>query len=93
MFLALIQMHSANQELLADLDRVIAYMCELQPSEFVMVSFAVELDRFVRKRQAELPQEASHHGSIDYAKELRFVSSFVQHMNHVLLTSEEATNV
>jgi len=96
-FWALIQMHAANQELIVDLDRVIAYMCKLQPSEFVMVSFSVELDRFIRKRHAELRHQRqkaeSMGGSIEYAQELAFVSSFVQHMNHVLLTCEEARSV
>lgn len=96
-FAALIEMHCSNQELLADLGPVIAYMCKLQPSEFVMVSFSVELDRFVRKRQAALraaeQEENNNLGTIQFSQDLRFASSFVQHMNHVLLTSQEAQSV
>ena len=38
-FSALIQLHSHNHHLLTDLSKVIAYMCRLQPPEFVFVSF------------------------------------------------------
>ncbi|KAL7562320.1 hypothetical protein ACA910_014534, partial [Epithemia clementina (nom. ined.)] len=101
-FSALIQMHSTNPELVADLTSVISYMCKLQPAEFVMVSFAVELDQFVlRKRRntgtKELALESDDpeaiKRSMEYAKALKFVSSFVQHMNHVLLNAEEAQSV
>lgn len=101
-FTALIQLHSYNQQLLADLSSVIAFMCSLQPPEFVFVSFAVELDRFVkrmrqRKERAEtMVQETGENGSNEKKKErpfsddLEFVSSFVQQMCHVLLNAEEA---
>lgn len=49
-FSALIQLHSSNHRLLVDFSRVVAFMCTLQPPEFVFVSFAVEIDRFVRER-------------------------------------------
>ena len=99
-FAALIQMHSTNPELVADLSSVISYMCKLQPPEFVMVSFAVELDRFVlRKRQKTdskdltLDDDQAALKSMEYAQDLKFVSAFVQHMNHVLLNAEEARSV
>ena len=98
-FSALIEMHSNNPELVADLPSVISFMCKLQPSEFVMVSFAVELDRFVRKRQINgmngltLDDDEAARRSMEYAQDLKFVSSFVQHMNHVLLNSEETQSV
>lgn len=64
-------------------------MCKLQPPEFVMISFSVELDRFIRKQK--LAADSSKQKS--FAKDLRFVSSFIQHMCHVLLNAEEAKEV
>jgi hypothetical protein len=55
-FSALIQLHSSNHRLLVDFSRVVAFMCTLQPPEFVFVSFAVELDRFVRQRSRPIAQ-------------------------------------
>ena len=87
-FSALIQLHSFNHHLLADLSRVVAFMCRLQPPEFVFVSFAVELERFVRRRSkldedSKVPQKP-------FSRDLEFVSSFVQQMCHVLLNAKEA---
>lgn len=100
-FAALIQLHSYNQQLLLDLSRVVSFMCRLQPPEFVFVSFAVELDRFVRrlqKQEAKNQKAEKTQTSSDGNKEkqrpfsshLEFVSSFVQQMCHVLLNAEEA---
>lgn len=103
-FTALIQLHSYNQQLLADLSRVITFMCRLQPPEFVFVSFAVELDRFVRRVQKRRQNESEMQTSTEsedyldankrqkrpFSGDLEFVSSFVQQMCHVLLTTEEA---
>lgn len=97
-FWALIQLHSYNENLLQDLTSVITYMCKLQPSEFVMVSFAVELDRFIRKKTAKRKTENESPNTPSSAievsqKDLMFVSSVVQHMSHVLLNAEEASDV
>lgn len=86
-FSALIQLHSYNMSLLDDLSSVVTYMCRLQPPEFVFVSFAVELDRFISRKGASssmspLPSSSS--------RDLKFVSSFVQSLNHVLLNKPEA---
>jgi Vacuolar protein 14 C-terminal Fig4p binding len=102
-FTAIIQLHSYNQQLLADLSQVLAFMCKLQPPEFVFVSFAVELDRFVRRLQKKHKQAGesrteekksgrgdSHQKGRPFSKDLEFVSSFVQQMCHVLLNAEEA---
>lgn len=86
-FSALIQLHAYNLHLIGDLSRVIAYMCRLQPPEFVFVSFAVELDHFVR-REHQLRLKGSppkHPISQDY----HFVSAFIQQMCLVLLNSFE----
>ena len=96
-FSALIQLHSYNENLLQDLTSVITYMCKLQPSEFVMVSFAVELDKFIRKKtNAPKSENQSPNAPSDEEvsqKDLKFVSAFVQHMSHVLLNAEEASDV
>lgn len=106
-FAALIQLHSYNQQLLADLSRVITFMCRLQPPEFVFVSFAVELDRFVRRIQKQRKQEAEKQQISEncivtvvdrekqrpFSSDLEFVSSFVQQMSHVLLNAEEANSL
>jgi len=102
-FTALIQLHSYNQQLLVDLARVIAYMCKLQPAEFVLVSFAVELDRFVRRTQKQREKQRvsalveKKNGANGMQRQLRpfssdleFVSSFVEKMCHVLLNADEA---
>ena len=87
-FSALIELHSHHHHLLPDLSRVIAFMCRLQPPEFVFVSFAVELERFVRRRSQLRPQDAPEDFFI--SQDLEFVSSFVQQMCHVLLNAKEA---
>lgn len=100
-FTALIRLHADQHQLVADLSRVIQYMCTLQPAEFVFVSFAVELDHFVRKqtqyhrdshRAAEEKKDEGGmgHHIHDLSADLEFVSSFIQQMNHVLLNTEEA---
>lgn len=97
-FWAFIQLYSYNENLLKDLTGVITYMCKLQPSEFVMVSFAVELDRFIRKKSKRAKSEnlspnvpAKEVVEVSL-KDLKFVSAFVQHMSHVLLNAEEASD-
>lgn len=99
-FKALIRLHADHHQLVADLSRVIQYMCTLQPAEFVFVSFAVELDHFVRKQTEyhreslraveEKKDEDGMHHVHDISADLEFVSSFIQQMNHVLLNTEEA---
>lgn len=89
-FSSLIQLHSKHEELMADLSRVITNMCKLQPPEFVMVSFAVELDRFVLRCKSK---KSVSGGKGSMTRDLRFVSSFVQHLNHVLLTAPEAEDL
>ena len=106
-FSALIQLHAYNHQLLADLSRVIQFMCTLQPPEFVFVSFAVELDRFIQKRFHGGKSPNPESGIIkeptieatrlsagqDLLVDLEFVSSFVQQMNHVLLNTDEAEEI
>jgi hypothetical protein len=84
-FWALIQLHAYNEYLLKDLTSVITFMCKLQPSEFIIVAFAIELDRFVRKKNGT--------GTEVSQKDLKFVSAFVQHLNHVVLNAEEASGI
>ena len=74
-FSALIQLYSYNLHLIGDLSRVIAYMCRLQPPEFVFVSFAVELDHFIRRKE-QTQKRDDHLVSQDY----QFVSAFIQQM-------------
>ena len=106
-FSALIHLHAFNHQLLADLSRVIQIMCTLQPPEFVLVSFAVEIDRFVQKRLIDgdnNPRETGNEKLIPsgvtrnclrqaLSADLEFVASFVQQMNHVLLNTDEAKSV
>ena len=49
-FAVLIQLHAYNLHLIGDVAKVIAYMCRLQPPEFVFVSFAVELESFAARQ-------------------------------------------
>lgn len=86
-FSSLVQLHSQHEELMADLSKVITYMCKLQPPEFVMVSFATELDKYVRQCKAKSLSSVVNNSM---ARELKFASSFVQHLNHVLLNAPEA---
>lgn len=96
-FTVLIRLHAHNHQLVADLSRVIQFMCTLQAPEFVFVSFAVELDHYVRK-QTQYHNDARHsitddefrpQRNHDLSGDLEFISSFVQQMNHVLLNTEE----
>jgi Vacuolar protein 14 C-terminal Fig4p binding len=90
---------------MADLSNVLTYMCKLQPPSFVMVSFAVELDRFVRRRQqatassnystntkrfTSSKRKNGEDSEFSPSRDFRFVSSFIQHINHVLLNTDEA---
>lgn len=86
-FSALIQLHADNRELLADLSNVVTYMCKLQPPEFVMVSFAVELHRFTKQKIQSRPDNQIEEPQ---PRVLRFVSSCIQHLNHVMFNSTEA---
>jgi hypothetical protein len=89
-FSALIQLHAYNLHLIGDLSRVIAYMCRLQPPEFVFVSFAVELDQFVRREnQLRLKGTPSKH---PMSQDYQFVSAFIQQMCLVLLNSFETNS-
>ena len=100
-FKVLIRLHAHNRQLVADLSRVVQFMCTLQAPEFVFVSFAVELDNYVRKQMqyhgnARLDSKSITDGqeepqrTRDLSGDLEFVSSFVQQMNHVFLNTEEA---
>jgi hypothetical protein len=97
-FAALIQLHAHNHQLLADLSRVIQIMCSLQPPEFVFVSFAMEMDLFVRQslqRFDDVAEEKTD-DSINrriLSPDLNFVSSFVQQMSHVLLVTDETKDL
>jgi hypothetical protein len=89
-FSALIQLHAHNHHLLGHLSKVIAYMCQLQPPEFVFVSFAVELGRFVRRRSKALEKNDKDQ---QFSRDLVFVSAFIQQMCHVLLNAKEANEL
>lgn len=94
-FAALIQLHAHNHQLLADLSRVIQIMCSLQPPEFVFVSFAMEMDLFVRQSLQRFDAVLDEEKTDDtinrrvLSPDLNFVSSFVQQMSHVLLATDE----
>jgi len=98
-FSALIQLHAHNHQLLADLSRVIQFMCTLQPPEFVFVSFAVEMDFFVRQSLTRIDAAAVEEKKDEHANgkmlsvDFHFVSSFVQQMSHVLLATDEAKDL
>ena len=77
-FATLIQLHGENEWLLEDLSSIMTYMCKLQPPEFVMVSFAVELHRFILGK-----------GVAPRPSDLKFVSACIQNMNHVIFNTEE----
>jgi hypothetical protein len=81
-FSALVQLYAFNEELLADLSNRITFMCKMQPPAFVFVSFAVELNRFMRLAVTESKLASARH--------LKFASSFVRHMCHVLMNTNEA---
>ena len=77
-FATLIQLHATNEWLLEDLSSIMTCMCKLQPPEFVMVSFAVELQRFIQGK-----------GVAPRPGDLKFVSAWIQNMNHVIFNTEE----
>jgi Vacuolar protein 14 C-terminal Fig4p binding len=87
-FSTLIQLHADNEWLLADLSTIMTYMCKLQPPEFVMVSFAVELHTFIQRKAKEWPS----FGAAD-PRDLKFVSACIQNMNHVTFNTEEARDL
>jgi hypothetical protein len=97
-FAALIQLYADNMSLMDELSSVVAYMCHLQPPEFVFVSFAVEMDRYVARKvsaslgpglEAPLPLLSSKAAG-RLARDLKFVSSFIQSLNHALMNKPEA---
>jgi hypothetical protein len=90
-FSALIQLHAYNMHLIGDFSKVIAHMCRLQPPEFVFLSFAVELERFIVS-QCNMgdDEEGKETGEEPLSRDLQFVSSFIQQMCHVLLNAKEA---
>jgi Vacuolar protein 14 C-terminal Fig4p binding len=90
-FASLIQLHSDNEWLLADLSSIMTYMCKMQPPEFVMISFAVELHCFVERN-------VKGHNNVGIAvsprpRDLALVSACVQNMNHVIFNTEEARDL
>jgi hypothetical protein len=90
-FSALIQLHSFNEHLLINFSNVLTFMCNLQPPEFVFVSFAIEIDRFIRRKlRGSASNETKTADNTQLSADLSFVSSFVQHMSHVLLNAKEA---
>lgn len=90
-FAALIQLYSCNLHLIGDLSRVIAYMCQLQPPEFVFVSFSVELNNFVRREIKAVEQGKASRQIM--SRNFQFVSAFIQQMCLVLLNSKEANEL
>ena len=93
-FSALIQLLSFNEHLLMNFSSVLTFMCKLQPAEFVFVSFAVEVERFMRRKLKQTENsEGIPMNNAQLSSDLRFVSSFVQHMSHVLLNTKEAKEV
>lgn len=97
-FSTLIALHAQNEHLLGDLSNVIRHMCKLQPPEFIMASFAVELDRFIRMEQSSTDQNKRNPGEATgkekrFSRTLKFVSSFIQHMCHALLNTREAIEI
>ena len=87
-FAAVIRLHAHNVELLSDLASFVTHMCKLQPPEFIFMSFAVEIDRYVLEQQKE--QESQGTGAAELqAKSLKYVSAFVQHLSFVLLNADE----
>jgi vacuole morphology and inheritance protein 14 len=83
-FSALIQLHANNEWLLADLSSIMTYMCTLQPPEFVMVSFAVELHRYIQNTEKSIWGDG-----VPRPSDLKFVSACIQNMNHVIFNREE----
>jgi len=103
-FAQLIHLHSHNHHLLSKLSTVIEFMCTLQPPEFVFVSLALELDRYVTQRielrhkiiataSTATDEREIRRANGTFARDIEFVSSFVQQMNNVLLNSAEAAHL
>mmetsp|Transcript_24187 Transcript_24187/g.36058 ORF Transcript_24187/g.36058 Transcript_24187/m.36058 type:complete len:611 (+) Transcript_24187:273-2105(+) len=101
-FASLIHLFSHHHRLLSDLSKVIKIMCTFQPPEFVFASFALELDNFIagrlNKRDKALMSNHLNGKQIkreqkSLARDIEFVSSFVQQMNHVLLTASETAEL
>jgi hypothetical protein len=95
-FATLILLHSYNEDLMIELSGILTFMCKLQPPEFVIVSFAVEIDKYIQERhirKLHAKQSASPTESRSLARDLKFASSFVQNLNHVLLHSDEARDL
>lgn len=90
-FSALIQLYSCNLHLIGDLSRVIAHMCRLQPPEFVYVSFAVELDNFIRRERKATGKGKGSKNNM--SRDFQFVSAFIQQMCLVLLNSRETRDL
>ena len=90
-FSAIIQLHAYNEHLLTNLSNILTFMCKLQPPEFVMVSFAIELERFIKQKTGSSSAAASEEmkTGTPSSSDLKYLSAFVQHMNHVLLNTDE----
>jgi len=89
-FSSLVELYGTNRHLLVNFSGVLTYMCSLQPPELVFASFSVELDRFLRRKKRDVEGVS---GVEKLADELQFMSSFVQHMNHVLLNTDETLSI
>jgi Vacuolar protein 14 C-terminal Fig4p binding len=87
-FTALIKLHADNEWLLADLSNIMTYMCKLQSPEFVMISFAVELHSFIQHTEM-----SNWNIGAPSPCDLKFISAFVQNMNHVIFNSAEARSL
>ena len=92
-FRGLIELHAYNTHLIMDLSRVVAYMCRLQPPEFVFVSFVVELERFTSIQIAAQRANGGTPQQPPLSRNLQFVSSFIAQMCHVLLNAKEAKSL
>ena len=100
-FSVLIRLFSRHHRLLCNVTRILQIMCTLQPAEFIFVSFAVELDSFISRRLTRYENktndsqisETVKRKKCPAAKDLEFVSCFVQQMTTVLLTAKEAEEI
>lgn len=92
-FRGLIELHAYNTHLIMDFSRVVAYMCRLQPPEFVFVSFVVELERFTSMQIAAQQSNGGSPQQPPLSRSLQFVSSFIAQMCHVLLNAQEAKSL
>lgn len=71
-FFALIKLYSFHSHLLVDFPKVIRHMCTLQPPQFIFLSFAIELDRFIWM------SERSSKDIEAFNRDLDFTSKFIQ---------------